>query len=305
MNFVYFKNIFINTVFIYHYMNLQEKKEKRKNVLAQRHTAGGIREKNKKQRTSFKLHLNNPYTIQWPEITEEDQKIILEKILNLFSFFSNEKNENKLLKKEGLKDKKNTQNTCKDVNDKMPCSDDVFSSCKTDKKESITKYMTLGINKTTKLLEIYSKMGIPSSAPPYLRIFGKNDEKYLSLLKNNKSTDILKVIFVCREDIQHNILYSHFPILCGIVNEVFSKIEASNDNSQQGIRLVTLPKGSEQQLSQAAGLKRLAVMGIMKHTPHAEEIIDYIFKKISPVDIPWLKHPVIFQPTSIIQTPNK
>ncbi|CCJ30623.1 unnamed protein product [Pneumocystis jirovecii] len=154
--------------------------------------------------------------------------------------------------------------------------------------------MTLGINETTKRLEMYSKLGMPSSAPPYLKIQEK-DEKYTSLLKNNKLVDTLKVIFVCCEDIHSSILYSHFPILC----------ETPNNNSQPGIRLVALPKGSEQQLSKAAGLKRLAAIGIMENTPHSEEIINYIFKKIPPVYIPWLANPTSFQATSIIQTPYK
>ncbi|EMR11775.1 hypothetical protein PNEG_00202 [Pneumocystis murina B123] len=283
-----------------------KKKKESKDLFAQRNTSGGVRKKAKKQCVSSTFYLNNPYIIQWPKISEEDQEVILSNILNIFSFFPNQRKKNKILeKKRDLNNNKSTNYIDGDKECIDESMDDNISSSQTDKREFITKYMTLGINETTKLLEMYSKIGIPLSAPSYLRFFDKIDENYLSLLKNNKSANILKVVVICKEDIQHNILYSYFPVLCGVVNEVFSKIEASDDNSQSGIRLVTLPKGSEQQLSEAAGLKRLAAIGIMKNTPHAEKIIDYIFKKIPPPQIPWLRHPSIFYPTSIIQASNK
>ncbi|KTW29228.1 hypothetical protein T552_01184 [Pneumocystis carinii B80] len=283
-----------------------KEKKKHKDNLAQINTSGGIREKAKKKHASSKFYLNNPYIIQWPEISKEDQEIILNSVLNIFSFFPSQKKKNKISsRKKDLKDNENTNDINESNKSIMGSIDDNVSSSQDDKREIIRKSMTLGINETTKLLEIYSKIGIPLSAPSYLRFFEKVDENHLSLLKDNKSANILKVVIVCKEDIQHNILYSHFPVLCGVVNETLSKIEASDDNSQSGIRLVTLPKGSEQQLSEAAGLKRLAAIGIMKNTPYAEKMIDYIFKKIPPPQIPWLKHPTMFYPTSIIQTSNK
>ncbi|KAG4303542.1 hypothetical protein PCANB_000197 [Pneumocystis canis] len=287
-------------------MKSEEKKNQHKNIFAQRNTAGGIREKSKKQRISSKVFLNNPYNIQWPQICKEDQEIILKQILDLFLTFSNQTKKNKILKEKN--NKKNIKESADIFNEEKHierCENDNFFQNKMDEKTSITKYMTLGINETTRLLEIYSKMCIPSSAPSYLKVLEKKDQEYLSMLKNNKLTNILKVIFVCREDIHSSILYSHIPILCSIVNEAISKIEMSNNESQSGIRLITLPKGSEQKLSKAAGLKRLAVMGIMKNTPHAEEMIDYIFKKIPSPHIPWLDQRTIFHPTSITQIIHK
>ncbi|KAG4305704.1 hypothetical protein PORY_000614 [Pneumocystis oryctolagi] len=284
-------------------MKLQEKKEKTKNTFAQKSETESIRERSKRKRLFSKVFLNNPYNIQWPKVNEEDQKIILEKILNLFLSLSDHKNQDKISeKKDERKTIKNLKNTPITEEHKNEFDKSTFLENKMDKKTFMAKYMTLGINETTKRLEMYSKMGIPYSAPSYLKIPKKTDETCISMFENNKSMDILKVVLVCREDIHSNILYSHFPILCGIVNEVFSKIETLNCGSQSGIRLVTLPKGSEQQLSKAIGFKRLAAIGIMKNTPHSEEIIDYIFKKIPPVHIPWLTYPIKFQPTSITHT---
>ncbi|KAG5439685.1 hypothetical protein PCK2_000725 [Pneumocystis canis] len=287
-------------------MKSQKKKQQHKNIFAQRNTAGGIHEQSRKQRIPSKVFLNNPYHVQWPKICQEDQIIILEKILDLFSSFSNQR------KKQEISQEKNKKTDIKEVLDAShdeeyqgECKKDNFFPNEMDKKTLMTKYMTLGINKTTRLLEIYSKMCIPSSAPSYLKVLDKKDEIYLSMLKNSKSLNILKVIFVCREDIHSSILYSHFPVLCGIVNEMVSKIEMSNNESQPGIRLITLPKGSEQKLSEAAGLKRLAAVGIMKNTPHAENMINYIFQKIPPLHIPWLTQQTIFHPTCITQTLHK
>ncbi|KTW27910.1 uncharacterized protein T551_02877 [Pneumocystis jirovecii RU7] len=282
-----------------------EEKKKYKNLFIQKNATGAIRQNKKKQRMSFKISLNNPYIIQWPQIDEKDKEIILKKILSLFLFFSNHKKKDEISEK---KDNKDTEKNLSDTQNSNKSTEitnkNIFSQHQINKKKLIAKYMTLGINETTKRLEMYSKLGMPSSAPPYLKIQEK-DEKYTSLLKNNKLVDTLKVIFVCCEDIHSSILYSHFPILCGVVNEIFLKIETPNNNSQPGIRLVALPKGSEQQLSKAAGLKRLAAIGIMENTPHSEEIINYIFKKIPPVYIPWLANPTSFQATSIIQAPYK
>ncbi|KAG5513563.1 hypothetical protein PMAC_000995 [Pneumocystis sp. 'macacae'] len=266
-----------------------------------KNTARGIHENNKKLRVSFKISLNNPYNIQWPQIDEKDKEMILEKVLNLFSSFSNYKKDEISQEKSSKSIEKSSSDMKNNSGSSEVANENVLSLHKIDKK-LIAKHMTLGINETTKQLEMYSSLEIPSSAPNYLKNEKKKDEKYISILKNNKSVKILKVIFVCCEDISSSILYSHFPILCGVVNEIFSKIETHNNDFQPGIRLVALPKGSEQQLSKAVGLKRLAAMGIMKNTPYSEEIIKYIFKKIPPVHIPWITHPTSFQTTSISQT---
>ena len=59
-----------------------------------------------------------------------------------------------------------------------------------------------------------------------------------------------KVVLVCKSDINPQRLISHFPLL----------IASKNSNKSQSIVLIELPKSSEEQLSVALKIKRIAVI---------------------------------------------
>lgn len=63
------------------------------------------------------------------------------------------------------------------------------------------------------------------------------------------------VVLVCRSDIDPPLLVSHIPHLVAACNGAPSTID-------RRVKLVTLPKGAEDTLSEAFGLRRVAVIAL-------------------------------------------
>lgn len=110
---------------------------------------------------------------------------------------------------------------------------------------TILQHLIFGVNEVTRRLEAQIKS--------YRHIITVSDET--ATLSEPFSQSPIKVIFVCRADINPSILIDHIPHLVAACN-------AASKRSLNFVKLVPLPKGAETTLAQAVGLRRVAVMAV-------------------------------------------
>jgi ribonuclease P/MRP protein subunit POP3 len=105
----------------------------------------------------------------------------------------------------------------------------------------VLQHLTVGINEVTKRLEYqiqHSRIAVVTTA---------EDSKIASPGLG------LKIVLVCRADIDPPLLIDHLPHLVAACNSA---------QTGDAVKLVPLPKGAEPSLAQAIGLRRAAVVGI-------------------------------------------
>lgn len=134
-----------------------------------------------------------------------------------------------------------------DLNDPLPEIESVVSApTSAPTRPSILKHVTFGINEVTKLLETSAKAqrttitadGSGGAAVP---------------------TDVEeRIVAVCRADVDPAILIGHIPNLVAACNSVKTKVPGIPRTTW----LVPLPKGAEELLSKAMGLRRVACIAI-------------------------------------------
>lgn len=92
------------------------------------------------------------------------------------------------------------------------------------------------------------------------------------------------------------VLFAHLPILIKTASLMSPELPA--------IRLVTLPRGAEAQLSKALGIPRVGLIALRRGTPAASELEEFISINVPAVEIPWLEEAEagIFLPTEIDKT---
>lgn len=107
---------------------------------------------------------------------------------------------------------------------------------------AVLRNVTIGINEVTKRLEEQCKV----------------PRRVLCSPSANESEDrsgSVRTVLVCRPDIDPPLLVAHILPLVAACNNV---LKALNET----VKLVTLPKGAEFALSQAVGLRRVAIVAL-------------------------------------------
>lgn len=115
--------------------------------------------------------------------------------------------------------------------------------------DSPLRYMTVGINAVTKKLEALSNRHRKA-------LFPTHPSEDVSEKAPNP-----QLVLVCSADVNPPILISHLPSLIAACNTTRPRSSATSAQNSF-CWLVTLPLGSEAQLSQAIGLKRVSVIAI-------------------------------------------
>jgi len=105
---------------------------------------------------------------------------------------------------------------------------------------AILNHLTIGINQVTKRLESHVKSS---------RTVVVSDKPIAAECRS-----AIKIVFVCRADVDPPLLIAHLPHLVAACN-TFSAFPNS-------IKLVPLPKGAEASLAEALRLRRVAVIAI-------------------------------------------
>lgn len=98
-------------------------------------------------------------------------------------------------------------------------------------KPDISNYVVLGFNAVNEALEEQAHRAFNMDGPAIL------------------SDDDIAYLFVCKFDMKSSLLWSHFPALVA---------------ATKNVRLIPLPAGASSYISDAAGAKRLSVLGLRK-----------------------------------------
>ncbi|KAM0793368.1 hypothetical protein ACM66B_000823 [Microbotryomycetes sp. NB124-2] len=113
----------------------------------------------------------------------------------------------------------------------------------------------------------------------------------------------IDLVFVCKPDINPPTLVGHLPTAVAAVNGVRAALDAQDQEtfkdakmdvdgrdcgSRPPLYLVPLDIGAERKLSDALGLRRVAVVGLSSCMPGLESLLEVVQRHIEPIRAPWL-----------------
>jgi len=117
---------------------------------------------------------------------------------------------------------------------------------------AILPHLIIGINQVTKRLE--------SQARTYRETIALNDQK-----NTEDPIKPIRVVFVCRADVDPPLLIAHLPTLVASCNS--SRRVLTNPAGYPPVKLIPLPLGAEFALAEATGLRRLSIIALDADTP--------------------------------------
>ncbi|KAJ3812610.1 hypothetical protein F5876DRAFT_36919 [Lentinula aff. lateritia] len=230
------------------------------------HTHGSNRERpnQAEKKVVFKGVLDNPFRLHWPSVPINLQNLVLAQILSLLNGVSEYQHTrsqmNRKRKREQLEEKhtreKTRRVTTNDLeNSPIPGAHQGSSSA--DMQVDVAPYgppailahLTLGINQVTKRLE------------------GLVRTRREGIDKNASSPPAIRIILVCRADVNPPMLIDHLPHLVAAYNST---------KPQDSILLVPLPQGAEFTLSKVMGIRRVAVMAVSSDAPELSNILSLV-----------------------------
>ncbi|KAH0538144.1 hypothetical protein FGG08_005252 [Glutinoglossum americanum] len=155
----------------------------------------------------------------------------------------------------------------------------------------VSSYLTIGLNSTTRSLELQAQQSIPESLSPQCDLLhdmgnistkskpcGASPEGQLGALCELIRKPLVAV-FVSRSS-QPALLHAHLPLLT---------VTASLSHPRKPpIALVTLPKGSEARLASALGMPRVGVVGLSEGAPGSTALVEYVRESVKSVAADWL-----------------
>ncbi|KAF9356300.1 hypothetical protein BGX26_005448 [Mortierella sp. AD094] len=239
----------------------QNQKQAKANRAAATHT-GGMRTEAKKTRVVFKNVLDTPFNIPWPEVTSENNAIVLDVLCDLLKPIREYHNAHP---------KKDSLTTSKVKKTKKALADDSQSkpnpalattnhdSTATESNSQPTSVSTpppailssiiIGINAVTKSLE-RSIQNLASHPPP-------------------------SAVFLCKGDLAPSHLYSHLGPMIAML---------------PGVKLFPLLRGSEKKLSEALGMQAVGALAIKAGggAKEAEDLIMILERMVDPINVSWL-----------------
>ncbi|KAJ3919652.1 hypothetical protein F5877DRAFT_89887 [Lentinula edodes] len=229
------------------------------------HTHGSNRERpnQAERKVVFKGVLDNPFRLHWPSVPINLQNLVLAQILSLldgvseYQHFRSQMNRKR--KREPLEEKhtrkKTRRVTTNDLEnspiagaDQGSSSADMQVDVAPDGPPAILAHLTLGINQVTKRLEVLVRTrrgGIDKNASP----------------------PAIRIILVCRADVNPPMLIDHLPHLVAAYNST---------KPPDSILLVPLPQGAEFTLSKVMGIRRVAVMAVNSDAPELSNILSLV-----------------------------
>ncbi|KAG8899701.1 hypothetical protein FRB99_006495 [Tulasnella sp. 403] len=162
-------------------------------------------------------------------------------------------------------------------------------------RPAVLDHLIIGLNEVTKQLEVQSfamrnplgTVSIPTSSQNHT-------------LKASKQRQApIRLIVVCRPDVDSPTMIAHFPTLVAACNSrppSHSKAKSENPD----VILVGLPYGAEATLADASGLRRLSVLAFDNATPGLD-CLDSLLPSIPVLQADWLT----VQPASTAPTLQK
>jgi ribonuclease P/MRP protein subunit POP3 len=152
----------------------------------------------------------------------------------------------------------------------------------------ITPYLTVGLNSTTRHLELLAQKAIPESLPLHRNLspavggkainpkIASAPEQEQSGTPQEPTQKPLVAVFVARSS-QPTLMHAHLPLLTAT---------ASLSHSEgPPIALVALPKGAEARLVSALGIPRVSVVGLLEGATGSTALVEFVRRNVAAVDI--------------------
>ncbi|KAF9074824.1 hypothetical protein BDP27DRAFT_1257990 [Rhodocollybia butyracea] len=220
------------------------------------HTHASNREKpgQPEKKVVFKGVLDNPFRILWPSIPINLQNVVLAQVISLLDgvseyqsayFQANRKRKREQSEKIRPRKKKATLES--DDRPVAVSSTEMQMDIPVSDPPEVLSHLVTGINTVTKRLETLVRTrrgGNPEDSMPNV-----------------------KIVLVCRADVNPPMLIDHLPHLVAAYNST---------NPPDPILLVPLPPGAEFTLAEVMGVRRVAVMAIDKNAPGVSNILSLI-----------------------------
>ncbi|KAG5363545.1 hypothetical protein CJU89_2721 [Yarrowia sp. B02] len=94
-------------------------------------------------------------------------------------------------------------------------------------------------------------------------------------LANEPVSEPISMVFICKDDIQPEILVKHFPTLC-----------ASASSKESAVKLVALPAGSMEKLTECTGIRDLGCVALKAHKDF-DTLSKVVAASTSDISLPW------------------
>ncbi|KAF9285096.1 hypothetical protein BGZ88_009665 [Linnemannia elongata] len=226
---------------------------------------GGMRGEAKKTKVVFKNVLDTPFNIQWPEVTADNNAIVLDTVCDMIKPIRDYHNTRP--KPEAKPDKKQ----------KKPSANDTAMSASS--KPSTALATLANISSSAAALQPSTGSTTESSAPAILRstILGINaitkalERSIQDLAAHPPPTAII----LCKGDLVPSHLYAHLGPMIAML---------------PGVLLFPLLRGSERRLSEALGLPAVGALAIQstEGSREAEDLIMILKGMVEPMTASWL-----------------
>ncbi|KAF2191531.1 hypothetical protein K469DRAFT_623292 [Zopfia rhizophila CBS 207.26] len=213
---------------------------------------------------------DTPFTeTKWPEISPQDQGIILDLLCNLLEPLGHNRKTH-IHSSKGKKRKRTTvsspiTNTTTSNTSELP----------PPPSPTLAPYLTIGLNTTTRHLTTLASSTLPKTLPTSSDPKGNGDVRPLS------------IVIIPHPNPTSSLPYAHIPTLLALVN--IPSPPNSRSETREPTRLILLPSSSEGKLASALGIPRVGAIGIMEGAPGADTLVDYVRKRVGGVECKWVE----------------
>ncbi|KAL2201267.1 hypothetical protein P885DRAFT_25724 [Corynascus similis CBS 632.67] len=198
--------------------------------------------------------LDTPYSaIEWPQISQDDQDVILELLCQLLSplgahrrsFITPSKGKRKRSKKASGSEKPTEAAPAPPV-------------------PELAAHVDVGLSSISRALQTMPGNELPKHEGA----------------ESKGSTEPYSVVFVARSG-QSSAFHCHFPQMVALA--------ARSQPSDRAMRLVGFSKACEDRLSAALGIPRVSSIGLREGAPQAKGLVEYVREHVAPVEVAWLR----------------
>lgn len=144
-------------------------------------------------------------------------------------------------------------------------------------------HLTVGFNATTRYLALLAQNASRSTNEHETSGATSAINTSARTSPNLAKIKPLAVIFVLRSG-QPPVLHSHLPLA--------TRMASLAQPSSPSTRIISLPKGAEDQLKAALGIQRVGMVGLMDGAPTASSLIEVVRQNVPELEIPWLQEAV-------------
>ncbi|KAI4670164.1 uncharacterized protein J4E79_000445 [Alternaria viburni] len=211
---------------------------------------------------------------QWPEITREDEEVILELLSNLITPLGDHRR-TYIHPSKGKKRKRNTKANEEDPENTPPSPE-------------IGNHLLVGINSVTRHLEALAAENAPTTAPvsyPESALEGTKGKPPTTDC-SKESLRPLSMVILTHPKPSLSPAHAHFPTLVHL--SALSPSSAASATSETATRLIPLQTTADTRLASSLHVPRVGAMGIYAGAPGAKTLELYVREHIGLTECKWV-----------------